>query len=133
MKTFAYAKAIMIAGLAAPLWGCVMAQVARLGPEASFVHPNSNVTPLGPVNVKSAGPVELRIAGYTIDSAEWEKLNCEALRKYADANVIVDYAKIATVRWLWLPIPYIPLHLTWTVYRLEGSAARMEVGEQYLR
>lgn len=118
--------ALTCAGLLSNVVGCTVQSTARIGTESGFVHPNANVKSLGPVKVKMSGGSGLFIPP-AIRSAELDnQLYRTALSQVADANVIIDYVVVTTVK----TIGVLPVYFS--EVELEGTAAKVEVGQQRL-
>ncbi len=121
------AKAAGVLVLSVALGGCAIASSVRLGPQSHFVHPNSNVTALGPVKAKANGQLGLVPQGMRTSDMD-HILYQKALRQYQDADMIIDY--VMTSRIIIIPLMYINLYMT--MYELEGTAAKAEIGQQDL-
>ena len=123
-------KLLTLASLSCFGASCTVAQFANLGPESHFVLPNSNVTPLGPVKASRRSGFAIFGIPDIMSAERTLELYNQALRQNAQANVIIDYARITHVKYFPFLI-YIPIF--WVVEELEGTAAKMEVGEQIIR
>jgi hypothetical protein len=117
---------LTVAGLlsALTLGGCAMASFAQIGPQSHFDFPNSNVKALGPVKVKVPGRTTAFIP--PLPKAEDDVMMYNvALAQVEGANIITDYIKIIRIYGLG------PIY--WSEYELEGTAAKMEVGQRDLK
>lgn len=118
--------ALICAGLLSNVAACTIQSIARIGTESEFVHPNANVKTLGPVKVKISGgsgffvPPPMRTA--ELD----RRLYQAALSQVAGANVVIDYVVVTTIK----TIPVLPVYFS--ELELEGTAAKVDVGQQYL-
>ncbi|MCK4340683.1 MAG: hypothetical protein KAY37_03030 [Phycisphaerae bacterium] len=107
--------------------GCTMGQYHRLEPQSHFSYPNSNVQALGPVNVKIGGSASwLTFPSYMTSEIDQKAYNA-ALSQVHGSNLIIDYVRTTTIKVI--PI----LYIFWTEERLEGTAAKMDIGQQILR
>ncbi len=95
-----------------------------LNPQSHFDYPNSNIQPISSVT----GTVsEMYLGMGTSMSGELERLAIEdALRKQVGADILVNY--IGETKYTNLLI----LPLTSVTYTVYGTAAKMEIGKQYL-
>ncbi len=105
--------------------GCTVGQFHRLGPQSHFSFPNSNVKDLGPVNVKLTGTSSLWIFPSFMTSEVDQKVFNAAISEVDGADLVLDYARTTIIKEF--------LGIYWTEEYLEGTAARMEVGQQHLR
>lgn len=119
----------LLALAGAVLGGCVASQSVEIYPESHFIHPNSNVTKLGPVRSTTRSSVQVFVPSGPRTPATDRKLYQDALAQESEAEAIVDAVLVA--RQYFLPLWFLPVF--WTTYDFQGTAARMEVGEQYLR
>ena len=97
-----------------------------MGPQTHFSYPNSNVKSLGPVKVTMKQPGSFMVPRIQT-GADDERLYNQALSKVSGANVVLDYVRTTTL-YVW-PLPAI----YWTEEVFEGTAARMETGQQGLQ
>jgi hypothetical protein len=105
--------------------GCQVGQVVEIGPQSYFNYPNSNVKAIGPVKVSMAGPGGF-MQGFTSGETD-AQLYSKALAQVQGANLIIDYVKTTRVYY-----PFVfPIY--WSKVELEGTAARMEIGQQILK
>ncbi len=123
------ARTVATLFLAALTTACTAASMTRLGPQSHFVYPNSNVKQLGPVKVKKRGDVRLFVPDNLRTAESDRDLYDAAIRQVQGANLITDYAVTARTKWVYLYYIY----LFWNEYELQGTAARMEVGQQELK
>lgn len=107
------------------LSGCTMGQFHRLSPNSHFAYPNSNVKDLGPVNIKVPGTVSFLMMPNHMTSEIDQKVYNAALAQVDGADLILDYVRTTTIKWCFFVL--------WTDEYLEGTAARMEVGQQRIR
>lgn len=96
-----------------------------MGPSSHFIYPNSNVRALGPVSVMKVGNVSVNVPQLRSGEHDLE-IYKEALAQVPEANMIIDYYKITTATMI--PLPWVSLFFTTT--KFEGTAAKVEVGEQ---
>lgn len=113
-------------GLAVFLGGCTVGQFHRLGPNSHFAYPNSNVKDLGPVSAKIPGTASWLVFPSHMTAEIDQKIYDAAMQQVDGANTIIDYVRTTTIR----VIPL--LNIFWTSERIEGTAARMEIGRQHL-
>lgn len=107
------------------LAGCKAGQYMELGPQSHFDYPNSNVKALAPVKVKVPGHTCVLI-GFPNPTAEDDlKAYNAAIAQVDGANMITDYIMVYT----FYSVPFV----SWSEITLEGTAAKMEVGQQELR
>ncbi len=104
--------------------GCKMMQIAEIGPQTHFNYPNSNVKALGPVKVEADGPSGLMMTFRTGEMDQ--KLYNTAIAQVEGANIIVDYIRTTDVYY----VPVLPIF--WSKVKLEGTAAKMELGVQVI-
>lgn len=103
--------------------GCCVDYFTGIRPQSHFDYPNSNVVPLGKVTgefTKSAlfSPV-------LVDGDMQENAIRNALNQKPDADILLDYSMITKM------CSYFPgVHIT--TLRVEGTAAKMEIGKQPL-
>ena len=109
------------------LGGCTIASSVRLAPQSHFVHPNSNVKALGPVRSSAMSQIGLVPQGMRTSEMDSILYN-KALAQERDADMIIDY--VMTSRLLLIPLLYLNFYMT--MYELEGTAAKAEVGKQVL-
>ena len=102
--------------------GCTIT-TGRMSPKAQYVYPNSNVTIVGPVKAEASKTGILIPPTLTID--DMKKVYKDALAQASGANVIVNMKEDTSFTSIWI---------FYTVtYKIEGEAARMEVGRQELK
>jgi len=107
--------------------GCTVGYLHRISPESHFAYPNSNVKALGPVTVKMQGTSSVFVPPSWMTSDVDVKVYNAALSQVDGADLVIDYIRTTTLKeWPGLPI-------YWTEERLEGTAAKMEVGKQKLK
>ena len=106
------------------LSGCTM-QYGHQVPNSQFAYANSNVTALGPVKAEITKSRWFAGPQLTIDDIKG--VYNEALGQAEGANILINYKEDT----FFTMIPVVPL--SFVTYRLEGEAARMEVGRQELR
>lgn len=93
-------------------------------PNAQFAYPNSNIKPLGTVQAKvtkTGSPPVLTLE-------DVKKAYNDALSQAEGANILINYKEDTT--WTSVPLPLFPSTVE---YRIEGTAARMEVGTKALK
>jgi hypothetical protein len=122
-----YAACIIIFTLSAIiLSGCTIGRMYEIGPVTQFIHPNSNVKALGPVSVKKIGNFSLIQPSLRTGNDDLALYNL-ALSKVAGANAVIDYYRVTNLKYIY-PLPFF-----WTESKLEGTAAKVEIGQQELR
>ena len=105
--------------------GCTVGQFYRIGSNSHFAYPNSNVKALGPVVVKST---RFDMFGPSMMNSDADvKLFDKAISQVEGANILSDYVRVTTLK----ATPVIPVH--WVEESIEGTAARMEVGQQDIK
>ena len=105
--------------------GCTVGQFYRIGANSHFAYPNSNVKALGPVSVKST---RFDMLGPSMMNSDADvKLYDKAISQVQGANILIDYIRVTTLK----ATPVIPVH--WVEESIEGTAARMEVGQQEIK
>lgn len=105
--------------------GCTVGEYYRIGAQSHFAYPNSNVKALGPVCVKST---RFNMFGPSMMNSEADvKLYDKAISQVQGANILIDYIRVTTLK----AAPVIGVH--WTEESIEGTAARMEVGQQEIK
>lgn len=111
---------LLVAGVLAT--GCTM-EVGRYVPNSQFAYPNSNVEVLGPVSGKVSRTSVLFSPSLSLEDIKGAYN--EALSQAEGANILLNYTEdTAYTNWV------IPVYTV--EYRIEGQAARMEVGRQEL-
>lgn len=106
--------------------GCTVGYHHRMNPATHFTPPNSNVKPLGPVSVKLKGMVSWLGPPSWMTSDTDARVYNAALSQVDGADVIIDYVRTTTLR------NWPGLQIYWTEEVLEGTAAKVVVGEQSL-
>jgi hypothetical protein len=129
MEKMRNAGLMIMCAVAFALAGCttISGRMYELGPETHFVYPNSNVKMLGPVNYTYKSPRSLGIPKISMTGKEELKFYNAALAQVPGSNLITDYVRIITFKSL---IIYPPLMFYWTEFTIQGTAAKMTVGEQ---
>lgn len=112
--------------LALVLTGCNIAGGAFLKPQSHFDFPNSNVVPIG------------RVTGEASDSSifiadmfrgDLEEQAVQNALKQKGGDLLIDYTMYYEVKM----IPLMVINLFTTTVRVEGTAAKMEIGEKMLK
>lgn len=106
--------------------GCVT--YGRYVPHSQFVFPNSNVEPLGPTQASMVKWSILIPPRFKLE--ELRDTYNEALAKYEGANILINYKEDTQI--MTIPL-YYWICIYRAKYKLEGEAARMEVGRQVLK
>ena len=102
-------------------FGC-STQYGAMVPNSAFVFPNSNVTPLYPVKAEKS-KTWLFIAP-SLTHKDIKATYDQALTQAPGANLLVNYREDTTLTTI---LFFQHLH-----YKIEGTAARMEVGKKVL-
>jgi hypothetical protein len=118
----------VLAGVLCLVAGCTVGTYVKASPQAHFVYPNSNVTPLGPVKVTMAGPGGFMTLPMPTSQMESELVG-KAIAQVNGANLLTDY--VYQMKVTVIPLWFINIYTS--RLDLEGSAAKMEVGRQELR
>jgi hypothetical protein len=106
--------------------GCSVGSGARLIPQSYFDYPNSNVTPLGRVQA------ELSTSNFFYPKIEDPDLMEEVIQaalKQKGGDLLLDY--LFTYQIMMVPIPFLTVFTT--TYKVDGTAAKMEIGKQSIR
>jgi hypothetical protein len=90
----------------------------------THAYPNSNIKPMGPTSADWSRFMVFMPASPNVD--DLRKVYNDALAKVPGANIMIDFREDTTITII-PPLFYI------TKYRIEGEAAKMEVGKQELR
>ena len=125
MKTFSLTVVVVFLISIFASSGCMRGQFYRLGPQSHFAYPNSNVKDLGPIKLKMNTRRTVTPELSTGDNDEL--VFNRAMAQVAGANIILDYVRSSTV------YQFGGMPIYWTEEILEGTAGRMEVGEQGLK
>lgn len=103
--------------------GCSTMTLGNYVPNSQFSYPNSNVKPLGPTSATISKTKFFLAPELTPDDIR--AVYNEALGKVDGANILVNFKQDTT---------YTSICLFNTIeYRLEGEAAKMDVGQQSLK
>lgn len=105
--------------------GCTVMSSGRMKPNSHFAYPNSNVTPIGPANGKTS-TISL-MAPTPITGALMEEAYKQALAK-SGGDMIIDAVEVSNVRLIWLYVS-----IFYTTFEVDGTAAKMELGQQNLK
>lgn len=108
------------------LEGCTVGQFAWLYPQSHFDYPNSNITPIGKVHGE-ASTVSVFFP-VMMDADLQEEAYKNALQQKG-GDMIIDF--LATTEVVMYPIAFINIFKT--TYKVDGTAAKMEIGKQILR
>jgi hypothetical protein len=106
--------------------GCSVGSGARLIPQSYFDYPNSNVTPLGRVQA------EVSTTNFFYPKVEDPDLMEEVIQlalKQKGGHLLLDY--LLTYQITMVPIPILTFFTT--TYKVDGTAAKMEIGKQPIR
>jgi len=115
---------LLLLAIVAGISGCTTPYSVRWKTHSHFVYPNANVTELGPVNVKMTVDSSFFVA-CDVQTAEMDlEVYQAALSQEEGANLLIDLVVITRVG----GVPF----YCWTTMEVDGTAARMEVGEQLL-
>ncbi len=107
------------------LTGCAVGGTARLKPNSHFAYPNSNIKALGPVKGEAS---TLSIMMPTIlTGAMMEEAYKSALAS-SGGDMIIDAVEVSTTRL----IPLLYINLYYSTFTVEGTAAKMDLGQQKL-
>jgi hypothetical protein len=106
------------------LAGCTQTFVEQLAPQSHFDYPNSNVYPLG--HVKGQASATSFFTFPTVTSAMQYEAIAKALEQKPGADMIVNSFRFTDITQLLI----LPIYTV--TYRVEGTAAKMTVGEQPL-
>lgn len=109
--------------VACALAGCTT-KMGGFYDKSKFAYPNSNITPLG---MTSAETTKFSF----IIPPSWSKndidtLYAKALKKYPDADLLINYKSDTSTTFPLLPI------IVWSTVTIEGTAAKMVVGKKDL-
>lgn len=107
------------------LSSCTLARRCEIGPQSHFVPPNSNVKTLGPVSVRVKSKSRFLMADIATGKDDLDIYN-QALAQVPEANVIVDYRRVTSVKYFLLPF------FTWKETDFTGMAAKIITGRQRL-
>ena len=107
------------------LSGCTVGSGVALKPQSHFSYPNSNVTPLGRVTgeASTSGLVPV-----TYD-ADLEEEAIQIALKEKGGDILIDYLATTTITMF----PLLLLNIYTTTVRVDGTAAKMTIGQQRLR
>jgi hypothetical protein len=104
--------------------GCT-SQYGHFVPNSQFAYANSNVRTLGPVKAEITKSAWFSAPELTIDDIRG--VYNKALTQAEGANIMINYKEDT----YYTIMPLIPFSSV--TYRIEGEAAKMEVGKQELR
>lgn len=107
------------------LSSCTLARQCEIGAQSHFVPPNSNVKTLGPVAVNIRSGARFLTADIKTGKDDLDVYN-RALAQVAESNVIVDYRRVTSLKYILLPL------ITWKETELNGTAAKIVMGRQRL-
>ena len=123
-RGLAFAGALLL--LVVSLSGCTVASSAWLWPQSHFDYPNSNVVPIGRVQAEVSGGMSLYPSA--MDADLMEQVIQDAL-KQKGGDILLDYTLTTIIKMY----PIVFLNLYETTYRVDGTAAKMEIGKKMLR
>ncbi len=103
------------------LSGCSV-KMGHVVPHSAFVYPNSNVKTLGPVAAEKSKTAFF--VAPTWEFNDTEEVYNQALAKANGANLLIDYKEDTTFSTF--------LMFNTINYRIDGTAAKMDVGEKPL-
>ena len=106
--------------------GCTVGSGVSLYPQSHFDYPNSNIIPIGQVQAEVSGAVGLHPT--IMDADLMEEVIMKALQQKG-GDLLIDYNLSIRIKMY----PLLIFNLYETVYRVNGTAAKMEVGKQILR
>ena len=107
-------------------WGCSVQTGVRLMPQSHFDYPNSNVTPLG--RVEASVSTTSIFVPTLMDGDTMEEVIQTAL-KQKGGDILIDY--LMTIDVTMIPIPILTIYTT--TYKVDGTAAKMEIAKRPLR
>lgn len=123
MKIMRFTKGIgILLCLAFAVAGCTVGSGALLQPQSHFDFPNSNVIPLGKVHGEATAvsffpsPMDADLQEQAVQSALKQK----------GGDILIDY----TYSYKIVSLMIIPIYTT--TIRVDGTACKMEIGEQEL-
>lgn len=120
---------LIVSVMACALSGCTAGRMYEIGPETHFVYPNSNVRMLGPVSYTYKSPVSFGIPKTLMTGKEDLEFYNAALAQIPGSNLIADYVRVTEFKYFMI---YPPIIFYWTQFTLQGTAAKMTVGDQEL-
>lgn len=123
-RNLAFAGVLLL--LVVSLSGCTVASSAWLWPQSHFDYPNSNIVPIGRVQAEVSGGMSLYPS--PMDADIMEQVINDAL-KQKGGDILVDYTLTTIVKLY----PFVIISLYETTYRVDGTAAKMEIGKKTLR
>lgn len=116
-------KIALSASLLVAATGCTRVFLTGFDAQSHYDYPNSNVIPLGKVEGESSKTFIL--SPPLIDAEMQEAAIKNALSKKPGADILINYTEFQEIT----PV----LFITTLKYRVEGTAAKMEIGTQKLR
>ncbi|KOR30861.1 hypothetical protein TI05_13320 [Achromatium sp. WMS3] len=105
---------------------CTQSYIMGLRPQSHFDYPNSNVYPMGKTTGEAS---ETSIMMPMVSSALQKAAIRNALSKKPGANILINYVETKDITTL--PLLFVTIY-TLTV-RVEGTAAKMDIGTQGLK
>jgi len=106
--------------------GCTVGSGAYPKPQSHFDFPNSNVIPLGKAHGE-ASTVSFFYPDIANPDVEEEAI-LNALREKG-GDLLIDYTYFYKVTMI--PLPYLPIYST--TIQVDGTACKMEIGQQILK
>jgi hypothetical protein len=125
MRTPQWAVLAALGCLGIALSGCTTSRtMGHYVPNSQFAYPNSTIKVLGPTTASITKEIEQDSPGLTVE--DMRKVYADALAKVEGANILINYREDTTITFQMFAKPKIQ-------YRLEGEAARMDVGAHVKR
>lgn len=125
VRLSAVARAVSWVVLSVLLAGCTVGSGVALKPQSHFSYPNSNVTPLGRVTGEASTSGLLPV---TYD-ADLEEEAIQIALKEKGGDILIDYVATTTIT----AFPLLIITVYTTTVRVDGTAAKMTIGQQQLR
>jgi hypothetical protein len=102
---------------------CSTVKSGRFVSNSQFAYPNSNIKMLGPTRAEITN--KSIILAPKFDISDLKQAYNKALAGQAGANILVNFSEDTTF--------HAVFGINTLTYELKGEAARMEVGQQYIR
>nr|VFK53138.1 MAG: hypothetical protein BECKTUN1418F_GA0071002_101711 [Candidatus Kentron sp. TUN]VFK53976.1 MAG: hypothetical protein BECKTUN1418E_GA0071001_101911 [Candidatus Kentron sp. TUN]VFK56073.1 MAG: hypothetical protein BECKTUN1418D_GA0071000_10417 [Candidatus Kentron sp. TUN] len=113
---------LIVIGALLLLSACTKSYVVGFDPQSHFEYPNSNIIPLGKVKGEAS---ESFFLTPPIPSSRLQKAAIDnALEKKVGSDILINFVETYDIT----SVPFI----TTLTYRVEGTAAKMEIGSQKL-
>jgi hypothetical protein len=106
--------------------GCSVGSGFRLISQSHFDYPNSNVTPLGRVQAEGS---TTNLFYPTVEDLDLMEEVIQAALKQKGGDVLLDYLWTFKITM----VPLLIVNVFTTTYKVDGTAAKMEIGKKPIR